>query len=87
MDGDPGSRTRNTQNVLPGRLRQAREGFKTRIPKAWGESVREPASAIGETPDHQEIAVRAYELYLESGCQAGRDVEFWLAVEPQLTSR
>ena len=31
-----------------------------------------------------EIALRAHELYEKSGCQGGRDVEFWLEAERQL---
>ena len=31
-------------------------------------------------PTHDEIQRRAHELYKKSGCQGGRDVEFWLEV-------
>lgn len=33
---------------------------------------------------HEQIAVRAHELYERSGRQHGRDVEFWLEAERQL---
>lgn len=33
---------------------------------------------------HAEIALRAHALYVESGCTAGRDEEFWLEAERQL---
>lgn len=38
-----------------------------------------------EPPSHDDIARRAYELFLDSGCPEGRDVEFWLEAERQLT--
>ena len=34
-----------------------------------------------------EIALRAQELYEKSGCQGGRDVEFWLEAERQLREK
>ena len=40
---------------------------------------KEPAG-----PAHDEIALRAHGLYESAGCQAGRDVEFWLEAERQL---
>jgi hypothetical protein len=33
---------------------------------------------------HDAIAVRAHELFVSSGCQTGRDLEFWLEAEHQL---
>jgi len=35
-------------------------------------------------PTKRDIAGRAYELYTNSGYQAGREVEFWLEAERQL---
>lgn len=32
----------------------------------------------------EEIETRAYELYLECGCDGGHDLEHWLAAEAQL---
>lgn len=37
-----------------------------------------------ETVTHAQIAARAHELYVKSGRQHGRDVEFWLEAERQL---
>ena len=36
------------------------------------------------TPKQEQIAERAYLLYVESGCQHGRDVEHWLRAEKEL---
>ncbi len=36
-------------------------------------------------PTHEEIALRAYELYCEHGCEEGHDVEHWLQAETELT--
>jgi hypothetical protein len=33
---------------------------------------------------HEDIAVRAHALYVQSGYQGGREVEFWLEAERQL---
>lgn len=39
------------------------------------------------TPKQEEIAERAYHLYLESGCKHGGDLEHWLRAEKDLGSR
>ncbi len=36
---------------------------------------------------HQRIQSRAYELYLQQGRQAGRELENWLQAEAELLSR
>ncbi len=36
---------------------------------------------------HEAIAARAYELYVKSGYQPGRELEFWLEAERQLLQR
>lgn len=36
------------------------------------------------SPTHEAIALRAHELYVQSGFQKGREVEFWLEAERQL---
>ena len=43
-----------------------------------------PTARQQPSPTHEEIALRAHELYLQSGCQLGRDKEFWLEAERQL---
>ncbi len=35
-------------------------------------------------PSRADIAARAYALWQADGCQAGRDVEYWLRAEKQL---
>jgi Protein of unknown function (DUF2934) len=47
-------------------------------------SERKPTTALPRGITHEQIAVRAHELYARSGYQAGRDVEFWLEAERQL---
>jgi hypothetical protein len=39
------------------------------------------------TPNHDEIANRAYELFLTSGAAHGRDLEHWLQAESELRLR
>jgi hypothetical protein len=36
-------------------------------------------------PSETQIEQRAYELYLERGCEHGRDMEDWLEAERELT--
>ena len=36
------------------------------------------------TPKQEQIAERAHQLYLESGCQHGGDLEHWLRAEKEL---
>ena len=51
---------------------------------ATGSATRARKSAAPATPSHDEIARLAHELYVQSGFQAGREVEFWLEAEKQL---
>ena len=49
-------------------------------------STIETPSVATPSPSHEEIAVRAHELYVQSGFQSGREVEFWLEAERELKS-
>jgi len=44
----------------------------------------QPAAQKDTEPTQDEIAIRAYELFLNEGCAYGRDVEHWLRAEEQL---
>jgi hypothetical protein len=46
-------------------------------------TTRNAAQAAG-TPTHDQIAARAYQLYLERGRQPGHDVDDWLQAEYEL---
>ena len=35
-------------------------------------------------PTERQVAARAYQLYLESGCQHGHDMDHWLQAEYEL---
>jgi hypothetical protein len=39
------------------------------------------------TPSHDDIARRAYELYVQHGCTDGRDFDDWLQGERELQQR
>ena len=43
-----------------------------------------PSAPQRPGPAHEEIALRARELYLQSGGRPGHDEEFWLEAERQL---
>jgi hypothetical protein len=46
-----------------------------------------PAPPTASTPNHNEIANRAYELFLSGGAMHGRDLEHWLQAESELRDR
>ena len=46
-----------------------------------------PPTSTTSTPKHDEIAHRAYELFLSSGAMHGRDLEHWLTAESELLHR
>jgi hypothetical protein len=52
--------------------------------KANGQSQQRPQSRDGG-PTQEQIAGKAYQLYVESGCQDGRDTENWLRAEQLLS--
>jgi hypothetical protein len=43
-----------------------------------------PRASRSAPPSHEQIEARAYDLFVSSGCQHGRAVEFWLAAEREL---
>jgi hypothetical protein len=43
-----------------------------------------PAPIMATVFTHQDIALRAHDLYVQSGYQGHREVEFWLEAERQL---
>jgi len=42
------------------------------------------ATSRSVTPTHEQVANRAKQIWMKSGCQPGRDRENWLAAERQL---
>ena len=42
-------------------------------------------TGINAKPSQDEVARKAYEIYLSEGCPQGRDVQHWLAAEIQLS--
>lgn len=42
--------------------------------------------SLSQPASRDDIARRAYELFLESGAQHGRDLDHWLAAEQELTA-
>jgi hypothetical protein len=48
-------------------------------------NVQQPETQQGfQPPTHEQVARRAYELYLERGCQPGHEVDDWLQAEYEL---
>ena len=59
----------------------------TRHGVAWGPSYRVRTEIEQAFPTKKQIEARAYELYLQRGCEAGRDTEDWLIAEKELKQR
>ena len=50
----------------------------------WGPSYRMRPEMVQASPTKKQIEARAYELYLQRGCEAGHDFEDWLIAEKEL---
>lgn len=49
-----------------------------------GDIRRESQSTEETFPTHEEIEQRAYEIYLDRGCEQGRALDHWFTAEEQL---
>ena len=63
--------------------RKTVKGGKVSAPKVKSASSAKAAAASSE-PTHEEIAARAYELYLARGSMDGYSEEDWLLAEAEL---
>ncbi len=61
-------------------------GTPAAVPVRTGE-IASPAERVEATPNDDEIARRAYQLYEARGGGHGRDVEDWLQAERELRQR
>ena len=52
---------------------------------ATSELVTSATAEAKPAPTHEQIAMRAYELYLARGSQPGHEAEDWLTAEAELT--
>ena len=65
--------------------RKTIKGEKTSAPKAVkAGGTKATVSAAKAAPTHEEIATRAYELYLARGAEHGHDAEDWAQAESEL---
>jgi hypothetical protein len=56
-------------------------------PHAMSATQAEAAETkVADSARHQELRIRAYEIYLERGEQHGRDLDDWLQAERELTT-
>jgi hypothetical protein len=53
----------------------------------WSPSYRMRPKIEPASPAKKQIEARAYELYLQRGCENGHDVEDWLNAEKELKQR
>lgn len=59
----------------------------TGTPEAGHTDATAAVAPIQPPPSHDEVARRAYELFVERGCEEGRDLEDWLRAEVELSQR
>jgi hypothetical protein len=64
--------------------RKTIKGEKTSAPKAAKAGASTSVSAAKSVPTHEQIAKRAYELYLARGAEHGHDAEDWAQAESDL---
>ena len=57
---------------------------KTGTSRAKRAAKPRSAAQVPATPSHDDIATRAYELFLQRGAQHGQDFEDWLTAEREL---
>jgi hypothetical protein len=43
-----------------------------------------PSATMTHSPTHAQIAARAFEIYMRSGCRPGQDEHNWLEAEKEL---
>ena len=56
--------------------------------RGWLEELRQKLRQLLDARrTKQEISVRAWELWEQNGCPAGRDLEFWLQAESEMKAR
>lgn len=54
-------------------------------PATFGQGADLPNAPVGDGPSGDDIARRAYELYLQRGGTEGEDLQDWLRAEEELT--
>ena len=65
--------------------RKTVKGGKVSAPKVKSASANGKAAVVsGWEPSHEDIAARAYELYLDRGERPGGDLEDWLDAEREI---
>jgi len=62
-------------------------GTNQRKATGVGRDLDEPRTHAARRPSHDDIAKRAFEIYLSRGEWPGRDIEDWLEAERQLLKR
>jgi hypothetical protein len=65
-----------------------RKSFPEKIRKTKERKARPMAREFSKSshkPSHNEIAQRAYDIFVERGRPEGRDLDHWLEAEAQLT--
>jgi hypothetical protein len=59
---------------------------KPTLAAAAGAFLRNPLKATQAAPAHEEIVLRAYEIWLSTGKESGHEQEHWFQAERELRS-
>jgi hypothetical protein len=79
-----GHHARAASAAMPRREPEQATGSRARKASAVAASGSQAAVAHSTAPSHDEIAARAYQVYVRKGRPEGRDTENWLEAEAEL---
>jgi hypothetical protein len=80
---EPAAETRRTARPSP--APRSSRGAST-IPAPRKAELHQVRLAARPFPTHEQIARRAYEIWVQSGCVTGRDAENWAQAERELSA-
>jgi len=79
--------TKTTQSTTTTRTRTRKPRTTSETPDTQLSATVIPETGTTAAVDHDAVAQRAYELFLDSGARHGRDLEHWLQAESELRQR
>ena len=68
-------------------ITKARTGSRAVVTSLAAPATPKPVQAAKTAPSHDEIAQRAYEIYVARGQAGGHDLEDWIQAERELLEK
>ncbi len=78
-------RDATSSQITNGKSRNRTPSLSSPRPARTGQDLDEPSAQAARVQGHDEIATRAFEIYLSRGEWPGRDLDDWLEAERQLS--